>query len=190
MCNLLRLLMLAPLLLVAGCGSILASLETNAIEEDPGERTVARQIEDESIETKAIVNIHDCDEAFDDAHFDVISFNGYVLIVGQVQSEELKALATEEVRQLRGVRRIYNELEVAAPSSLMTRTSDTWITTKIKAKLLASRRVQGLRVKVITEDGIVYLMGLLTEEEQQRAVEKTANVSGVQKVVNLFETIP
>jgi len=185
----LRLLLLPAVLLLAGCGSFLAYMESNAIEDEPGERTLARQLEDESIETKAIVNIHDCDEAFDDAHFDIISHNGYVLLVGQVPSERLKALATQEVRQLKGVRRLYNELEIAAPSSLITRTSDTWITSKIKAKLLASRSVQGLRVKVVTEDGSVFLLGLLTEEEQQRALDKTASVSGVQRVVNLFETI-
>ena len=179
----------AMLLTLTGCGSLLATMETDTIEEDEGERTWGRFIEDDNIETKARVNIHASDEAFDSAHLNIVSYNGYVLIVGQVPSEELKAKATEVVRKIRGVRRIYNELEVAAPSSGMTRTSDTWITTKVKSFLLGNPDIQGNRVKVVTEDGVVYLMGLATRDEAQRITEQASGISGVQKVVKLFELI-
>ncbi|MEM1112054.1 MAG: BON domain-containing protein [Pseudomonadota bacterium] len=176
-------------LYLAGCGSFLATIETNKIEEDPGERTIAQQFEDETIETKAVVNIHDADEAFDDAHLVVVSYNGYVLLAGQVATQALKLQATEVVRELRGVRRIYNEMEVSAPSSGMTRTSDTWITTKVKSWLLGGSDTPGLRVKVVTENGVVYLMGLVTREEADRITDVAANTSGVQRVVKLFEFI-
>jgi osmotically-inducible protein OsmY len=182
-------LLLTLALSTTGCGSFLAALETNSIEDDPVERTLGQQIEDQSIETKAVVNVHDADEAFDEAHFSIISYNGYVLVVGQVQSERMKSIVTDEIRQIHGVRRIYNELEVAAPSSSMTRTADTWITSKVKSTLLASSEVEGTRVKVVTENGVVYLMGLATAEEAKRAVDKTAGISGVQRVVNLFEVV-
>lgn len=175
--------------LLSGCGNLLASMEANAIEDDPGERTMGQWIEDDNIETKAIVNIHAADSAFDETHFIVVSFNGYVLIAGQVSSEELKNTATEVVRKIRGVRRIYNELEIASPSSAMTRTSDAWITTKVKSWLLGSADIQGTRVKVVTENGVVYLMGLATTEEADRISEKAANIGGVQRVVRLFEII-
>ena len=106
-----------------------------------------------------------------------------------MQSEALKAKATEVVRKIRGVRRIYNELEVAAPSSGMTRTSDTWITTKVKSFLLGNPDVEGSRVKVVTEDGVVYLMGLVTRDEAKRIADEASDISGVQKVVKLFELI-
>ena len=90
---------------------------------------------------------------------------------------------------VRGVRRIYNELEIAAPSSAMTRTSDTWITTKVKSFLLGNFDIEGTRVKVVTEDGVVYLMGLATPEEAERIAAEAADIGGVQKVVKLFELL-
>ena len=174
---------------LGGCGSFLASMESNTMEEDPGERTVGQQLEDESIETKSIVNIHAADEAFDDAHLVVVSYNGYVLLAGQVHSEALKAQATDVLRKIRNVRRIYNELEVASPSSTMTRSSDTWITTKLKGYFLGSSAIEGGRVKVLTENGVVYLMGLATQAEADRISDKAAGVSGVQRVVRIFEII-
>lgn len=176
-------------LALAGCGSLLASMQADPIEDEPTERTFAQHIEDESIETKAKVNIHAADEALYDANIVVVSYNGYVLIAGQVGTEELKALATDVVRKIHGVRRIYNELEIAAPSSALTRSSDTWITAKVKTWLLGRSDTEGSRVKVVTEDGVVYLMGLVSREEAERISSVAADISGVQRVVRLFELV-
>jgi osmotically-inducible protein OsmY len=164
-------------------------MKVDTIEDDPVERTMGQVIEDDNIETKATVNIHAADEAFHDAHISVVCYNGYVLLAGQVNTEKLKARATEVVRKVHGVRRIYNELEIASPSSGMTRTSDTWITTKVKSWLLGSPDSEGTRVKVVTENGVVYLMGLATRAEAQRVSDKAAGISGVQRVVRLFELV-
>ena len=180
---------LCLLLFLSGCGHMLASMEANKIEEDEGERTWGRMLEDDSVETKARVNIHAADDAFDDAHLNIVCFNGYVLLAGQVPSDALKSKATDVVREIRGVRRIYNELEVAAPSSGMTRSSDTWITAKLKSFMLANPEIEGQRIKVVTENGVVYLMGLVTREEAGRIAEEASDTGGVQKVVKLFELI-
>ena len=182
-------LILCTQLLLAGCGSLLASMEADPIEDKPTERTFAQQFEDESIETKAVVNIHAANATFDDANIVVVSYNGYVLLAGQVATEDLKALATNVVRKIHGVRRIYNELEIAAPSSALTRSSDTWITAKVKTWLLGSSDTEGTRVKVVTEDGVVYLMGLVSREEAERISRVAADISGVQRVVRLFELV-
>ena len=176
-------------LLLSGCGSFLATLQSNPIIDDPGERTMGQQIEDETIETKAIVNIHSADAGFDEAHISVVSYNAYVLVAGQVHSRELKDKATQVIRQIRNVRRIHNELEVSAPSSAMTRTSDTWITAKVKSWLLGNSEIEGGRVKVLTENGVVYLMGLATRTEADRITAVVSSLSGVQRVVGLFEYI-
>jgi len=164
-------------------------MQAGTIEDNPGERTLGQQLDDETIETKAVVNIHAADPAFDDAHLTVVSYNGYVLIAGQVENEALKAKATQVLRDIRDVRRIYNELEISAPSSAMTRTSDTWITAKVKSWLLGSSDIEGGRVKVVTENGVVYLMGLATKAEAQRISASASDTSGVQRVVRLFELI-
>ena len=176
--------------LLSGCGAIMSSAGAGPIEEDPGERTLGQQLTDESIETKAKVNINTSDEGYDDAHLSVVSFNGFVLLAGQVPSEALKTLATDVVRKIEGVRRIYNELEIGPATSLGTRSHDTWITTKVKSKLLASSDTPGTRVKVVTENNVVYLMGLLTEEEADRVSLEAAEVSIAERVVQLFELIP
>ena len=175
--------------LLSGCGTIMSSAGAGPIEEDPGERTFAQQMTDESIETKALVNINAADEAYDQAHLSVVSYNGFLLLIGQVPSETLKALATDVTRDLEAVRRIYNELEVGPATSAGTRTNDTWITTQVKSKLLASSDTPGRRVKVVTENAVVYLMGLLTAAEADRSALEAAEVKSVTRVVQLFEII-
>ena len=174
---------------LAGCGSFLSSIDSGPIEDNPGERTYGARVEDESIETKGKVNITASDERFKQAHFSVTSYNGYVLIVGQVPEAELKDKASEVVREIRGVRRIYNELEVSGNTSAMTRSSDTWITTKVKSGLLASSDIEGNRVKVRTENGVVYLMGMVSRAEAQRITDSASASQGVRKVVEVFELI-
>ena len=175
--------------LLSGCGTIMSSAGAGPIKEAPGERTFAQQMADESIETKALVNINAADEAYDQAHLSVVSYNGFLLLVGQVPSEALKALATDVTRDLEAVRRIYNELEVGPETSAGTRTNDTWITTQVKSKLLASSDTPGRRVKVVTENAVVYLMGLLTAAEADRSALEAAEVKSVTRVVQLFEII-
>ena len=175
--------------LLSGCGSIMSSAGAGPIKEDPGERTFGQQMTDESIETKAHVNINAADEGYNDAHLSIVSFNGFVLLAGQVPSEALKTLATDVVRKIEDVRRIYNELEVGPATDIGTRSRDTWITTQVKSKLLASSDTPGTRVKVVTENSVVYLMGLLTEEEADRVSLVAAEVSNAERVVQLFELI-
>ena len=176
--------------LLSGCGAIMSSAGAGPIEDDPGERTLGQQMTDESIETKAKVNINAAADGYDDAHLSIVSYNGFVLVAGQVPSEALKALATDVVREIEDVRRIYNELEVGPVTGAGTRTNDTWITTQVKSKLLASSDTPGTRVKVVTENSVVYLMGLMTEEEADRVSLEAAEVGSAERVVQLFELIP
>ena len=175
---------------LSGCGAIMSSAGAGPIEEDDGERTFAQQVADESIETKAKVNINAASEGYDNAHLTIVSYNGFVLLAGQVPSEDLKTLAADVVREVDDVRRIYNELEIGPAVTAGTITNDTWITTQVKSKLLTSSDTPGTRVKVVTENSVVYLMGLLTEAEADRVALEAAEVSGAERVVKLFEIIP
>lgn len=167
----------------------MVAMDADTIEDNPGERTFYQRLADETIETKAIVNLHAADVRYDQAHLVVQSYNGYVLVAGQVPSEDLRQKANEVIRDIRDVRRIYNELEVAAASSTMTRASDLWIANKVKTFLLASSNTPGMRTKVIAENGVVFLLGLVTREEGDRIADRAAGLSGVQRVVRLFEYI-
>ena len=112
-----------------------------------------------------------------------------MLLTGQVPSEDTKTLADQKVAELRKVKTVHNELQVAGPTSMVARSNDTWLMTKVKTALLTSNRVSGNRIKVVTEDGIVYLLGLLTRDEADAAVDVARQVYGVQKIVKVFEYI-
>jgi osmotically-inducible protein OsmY len=181
--------LLLLMILCGGCGSFLASMDAEPIKDDPGERTYGAQVEDESIETKAKVNISANDAGFKNSHFSVTSYNGYVLIAGQVPEAALKQKASDVVREIRGVRRIYNELEISENTTSMTRSSDTWLTTKVKSALLANSEIESVRVKVVTENSVIYLMGLASHTEAKRITDTASTTKGVRKVVELFEYI-
>lgn len=176
-------------LLLAGCGSLLSSMNMGAIEDHPAERTIARMIEDDNIETKAQVNIHAENDAYHDGHIIVVSYNGFVLLAGQVADKALKVDATDIVRDIKGVRKISNELEIGPPTSALIRTNDAWLTTRIKSTMLARSDIAANRIKVVTENGVVYLMGLVTQKEATRVTDIAATTPGVKRVVRLFELL-
>lgn len=182
-------LLLFSAIVLSGCGSMMAAFESDSIEEDPGERSFSQQVEDESIETKAVVNIHAANDAFDEADFLVVSFNGYVLIAGEVANQALKDQASAVVKEISGVRRIYNEMEIGRPSDVKTEASDVWLTAQVKSELFFDSNTPSLRVKVVTENSVVYLLGLITPEEAERVATEAAGVKGVKRVVQLFELI-
>jgi len=161
---------------------------SDGISEDPTERTTGARVEDQAIETKVIVNMKSQEPEFRKANFDVISHNGVVLLVGQVASNALKNKASEIASQASTkIKRIHNELEVAGKTSLLARSNDTWIATKVRTQLLANRSVPSGQVRVIAENGAVYLMGIIDQKNGDDAALLARNVSGVTKVIKVFE---
>ena len=186
-----RVLILVALLVTSSCTAILVrTTGAHGIQEDPSERTAGAVIEDQVIETKIIVNMKSFEAAFKRTHFDVISHNGVVLLVGQVESERLKILAAEIASQASTkIKRIHNELEVTQKSSFMDRSSDVWIATKVRTLMFTDNQVPSSRVRVIAENGAIYLMGLISRSDGDNAANVARNVSGVTKVVKVFEYI-
>jgi osmotically-inducible protein OsmY len=119
----------------------------------------------------------------------VTSFNGIVLLAGQTPRADLKALAEQAAGTVQRVKKVNNELQVMPPSSILARNNDAWLTTKIKSQMLTDNTIPGSRIKVVTENGIVYLLGLVTQQEANNATSLVQSVSGVQKIVKLFEYI-
>ncbi|MGD2056642.1 MAG: BON domain-containing protein [Gammaproteobacteria bacterium] len=153
-------------------------------------RSAGTFVDDESIELKARLAILEDEQLNSQIHINIISYNGVVLMVGQAPTEQLRAEAEAKVKSIPKVRLIHNEMTIAAPSSLMARSSDSIITAKVKVKILGitgEKDNDGLRTKVVTENGVVYLMGLLTRQEADAVTGVARQVGGVQKVVKLFE---
>lgn len=174
----------------AGCSSVISASREAPIEDDRGTRTLGSKIDDSLIETKVAVNVAKASPDLDkNSHIVVSSYNGIVLLAGQTPRADLKNLAEQAASQVQRVKKVHNELQVIQPSSLLARNNDTWLTTKIKTQMLADANIPGSRIKVITENGIVYLLGLMTQQEAARATSLVQGVSGVQKIVKLFEYI-
>ncbi|MCV6588427.1 MAG: BON domain-containing protein [Marinobacterium sp.] len=183
------LLPLAASLLLSGCASVIDASRKGPIQDDRGSRTMGAYIDDEVIETKASVNLAKASAATQNSHISVTSFNGIVLLTGQVPHEEARMEAQNIVSQIQGVRRAHNELTISGNSAPLARTNDTWVTTKVKTLLLANENIDGSRIKVVTENGIVYLMGLISREEGNIAVDIVRSINGVQKIIKVFEYI-
>ncbi|MFT5319890.1 MAG: osmotically-inducible protein OsmY [Pseudohongiellaceae bacterium] len=179
------------LLLLNGCATVIsATTGDDGVQEDKGRRSMGAMVDDSSIETSIKVNLNAADELLKKAHINVVSFNATVLLVGQVPSQEMKNLATRVTRTSSSrVKEVYNELEVAGTTTFLSRSNDAWLTAKIKTLMLADSEVSSLRTKVITENGVVYLMGLLSQEEATTTVNLVSNTRGVTKVVRAFEYI-
>ena len=187
---LLLVLLLAGLTTLSGCARFLGAVsDDDGIQQTPTDRTMGRVIDDEVLENVALVNIRKASPGLAESHISVTSFNGVVLLTGQVRAESLKQQAEDVVRQLRNARRVYNELEVAGPTSLLTRSGDSWVTSKVKTKLLASDAAPGRDIKVVTENGIVYLLGLVSRDDADTAAEIARSTGGVRRVVRMFEYV-
>jgi len=184
-------LIFSILVFLNSCATVIsATTGDDGIQENKGRRSVGAVVDDNSIETAIKVNLNAADEQLKNAHINVISFNGTVLMVGQVPSQDMKNLATRVARTSSSrVKEVYNELEVAGATTFLSRSNDAWLSAKIKTLMLADSEVSGLRTKVVTENGVVYLMGLLTQEEADRTVNLVSNTRGVTKVVRAFEYI-
>lgn len=150
-------------------------------------RTTGAQLEDQSIELKARSRIRDA--AGGRGHVNTTSYNRSVLLTGEAATEEDKAAIERAVSGIDNVRGVVNELAVAGASSLSSRASDSVLTSKVKATLIEAKDLQGNVIKVVTERSTVYLMGMVSEREANRATELTRSVGGVVRVVRVFEVL-
>jgi osmotically-inducible protein OsmY len=150
-------------------------------------RTSGTQIEDQSIELKSVSRVSEV--LGDRGHVSITSYNRLVLITGEVPTEADKAAVELAVARIENVRSIVNELGVTSVSSFGTRSNDTLLTSKVKASIVDTKDLQTNAFKVVTDRGVVYLMGRVTEREATRAAEVARGVGGVRKVVRVFEIV-
>ncbi len=156
---------------------------------DPRTRTPGQALDDELLERTVEKRIHDSNLDYKGSNLHTVSYNGLVLLLGQVPSEVLREQAVSVAQGLDRVRTVHNELTVGGPISYPARTNDAYITSKVKSKLVATKEVPGSKIKVVTENGVVYLMGMLPQAQADQAVEVASTVYGIQKIVKVFEYI-
>lgn len=171
-----------------GCAAAAVSGAATSVALVNDRRTVGTILEDQSIELKGLHAVSRNPNLWKPSHISIVSYNTSVLLLGQTPSPHLKEEAENLIKEIPRVQKVYNELTIGSPVPLATRSKDSWITAQIKGKMVSAKTVNPTRIKVITEKGIVYLMGLTTPNEQAAATDIARRVPGVQKVVQIFET--
>ena len=147
---------------------------------------------DERIEDSAIIALRQLDDVKEKSHFNITSYNAKVLITGEAETEEIREKIISNVRIISGVKLVHNELSVAPVSSVQSRSEDSLLTIKVKDAIAEIENMPGFdatRIKVVSENQVVYLMGLVHAEEAQATAKKVQTVDGVKKVVTVFEYI-
>jgi osmotically-inducible protein OsmY len=175
--------------LLGGCSTFLAIGNSGPVEDDYSKRTWGSYFDDKLIVAKANVNLQRETDTLRQAHLVVRSYNGVVLLAGQVSSNEQRLLAGSIVKKIRKVRRVNNELSISGPTTGLVRLSDGWLNQKVKTRLRFTPKIKSGRIQVFTENGTVFLMGLVTREESNRIVEAVQKTHGIQKIVKAFEYI-
>jgi osmotically-inducible protein OsmY len=167
----------APLVIGAGVGAGVMVAEDR--------RTPGTVLEDQTIETKIKNRI---DEKYDDkAYYNVTSYNRFVLLTGQAPTEEIRQDLSTLALEVPNVRNVQNEMIIAGNTSFTSHASDTMLTGKVKSRLAQNKEVRVNNIKVVSENGTVFLMGLVTRKEADEAAQIAATTSGAQRVVKVFE---
>lgn len=168
-----------------GCFPVIAAGVGTGILMAQDRRTSGAYVEDEAIENKAFDQLGK--RYKEGVHVNVTSFNRSVLISGEVPSEAVKAEIGKLVGGIENVRNVTNELAVSGVSSLTSRSSDSLVTSNVKIRFMQDKRLNAEHVKVVTENGTVYLMGIVTRAEADMATEIASTTGGVMRVMRLFE---
>ncbi len=151
-------------------------------------RTIGSMVDDSAVELKA-TGILTTDPAYREAHVNVTSVNGILLLSGETPTSEMRDSLLTKVRDIPSIRRIVNEVRVAPPSTLSQRSRDAWITGKVKSRLIGTRGLYSSRITVVTENTSVFLMGLVSQQESELATNAATDVRGIERVVKLFEYV-
>jgi osmotically-inducible protein OsmY len=180
-CSMLLLEACVPAVFVAGAATGGAVLYDS--------RNMQTMIEDRDITNKVQAKLRGNQKISHETHLNVTTFNHVLLIVGQAKTEELRQKAISLVERVPNIKRVYNEITVEQLIPLKERSRDVWLTTKVKTALISEKGLRYAQIKIVTENSNVYLLGLVNKEQAELAADIARQISGVQKVVKVFEYI-
>lgn len=174
-------------LLLQGCvGAVVVGSAAVGTKAATDPRTVGTQVDDGTLELRVNSALSKDQQLKKEARVNVTAYQGKVLLTGQAPNTELTSRAKQIAIGVEGATEVFNEIRPGQPIGLGTASSDTWITTKVRSQLLGSDQVKSSNVKVTTENGEVFLMGLVTAREGQAAADIASRVSGVKHVTTAF----
>lgn len=172
---------------LTACGPLLVASAAGTFAVVADRRTTGTVIEDNAIELKAFKKLNSDTEISNNSNISISSYNERILITGQAKNNRVKEKVIDAIRSIPKVRTIYDEVTIGEESTFTSSSYDTWLTTKVKTSLTGDSRVNPLYIKVKTVNKVVYLMGFVDKQEANAATDIVRKVSGVNKVVKLFE---
>ncbi|MCY7294801.1 BON domain-containing protein [Alteromonas sp. a30] len=173
---------------MSGCAAlVVGGVGVSAVTVGEDERTVGTQIDDTTVANKITGALNKVAAIKHDSNISVKSFNGAILLTGQTPTASLRIEAENIALSFENIRTVYNQIRVGKPTAPSTRAYDIWLASKVRANLIADKHVDFLKMDVTVEDSEVFLMGLVTQNNADRAIEITRNLDGVTRVVNMFE---
>ena len=170
------------LLALQGCAAVAVGAAAVGISSATDPRTIGTQVDDQTIEMKTNAKLGN-DEQLEDSRVIAVSYDTNVLLIGQVPSESLKRRAEDVIRDTNGINKIFNQLRIGSKASATVRAGDSWITSKVKLKFANNKSIDATNIKVVTENGEVFLLGHVSQAEADAAVEVARNVDGVERVI-------
>lgn len=170
---------------LSGCVPLILGGAVTAVAVAEDRRTPGSFVDDEGIENQALFRVKS--RFGGQVHVNITSYNRQVLLSGEAVTEDVKRGVEEELSTVRGIRRIFNEMSVGALASVLSVSNDARLTTVVKARFLDAGRFQSNHVKVVTEAGVVYLIGIVKKSEAEAATQLASTTRGVSRVVRLFE---
>jgi len=183
------LLITATVTILQGCVAAAVVGVAGGISAANDNRSLGNQIDDSKIEFSAHRNLTNEDGLDDNTNIQVISVNAKVLVVGQAPNTYLRDLVIKTIKNVDGIEHIHDQIRISNTTAFTTRSNDVWLTSKVKTALFASDNLDATNIKVVTENGEVFLMGLVKLNEANAAVEVARHVSGVNRVFKMFEYI-
>ena len=188
--NILLLPLLLSFALLQGCAGGLILVAGTAVAVTSDERSLSTQLADDDLSAKAFAKIRALQFENQDMRISVITNNGYLLVIGQVVKEQQKDEIEVALKTIEGVKEVYNQLRINKPIGFTQQTKDTWITTKAKSQLTADENINPLKIKVVTEDAELFLIGQVDKETADAATNVTRKLSGVKRVNRVFQIKP
>jgi osmotically-inducible protein OsmY len=168
--------------LLQGCAAVAVGAAAVGVSSASDPRTIGTQIDDQTIEMKANAKLGN-EERLNKARVVAVSYNNNVLLIGQAPTEALKRLAEDTIRDTNGINQIFNQIRIGSKASAGVLAGDSWITSKIKLKFASNDAVPATSIKVVTENAEVFLLGNVTQQQANAAIEVARNVDGVERVI-------
>lgn len=182
-------LILLTLALLQGCAGAVVVGAFSGAKMANDERSVGTQLSDTNADFQISSALAKHDDISSQTNITAVVMNNNVLMIGQSPNSMLRDKAVNTVQGLQLGGKIHNQIRIGNPTSFTTRSNDTWVTTKVKGRMLNENGVDVTRIKVVTENGEVFLLGLVDQKQAELAVDIARNTAGVRKVVKVFEYV-